>query len=514
MIKKMYIESLVGICFFISTGSGCKNINRNGQGVDSEIEIDSIIKEEPKKDSTIIKLAKVMGDYDVFYNCGEIIVVVNRNDFKEGVIDKEGRLIVPRIYDRISSPKDGLFIAEINKGVSATGIEKSYTLFNTKGDVIIPCDEYDVISEPSEGFVLVWNGDKCGYVNSKGKLSIPCIYDEGKSFSEGLAAVKKDGYWHYIDKTGKTIISLSYDEVGDFHEGLAKVGKDDKSGVIDKTGKEIILCSNDTIYGDCSEGLFTFFANESSGYINKEGRICIPDRYYSTGNFSNGLAFVNDKFNGKFGYIDKNGNDVISKEYNLASNFVDGVALVKKGVYWGLIDNKGNSLTEFEYEEVGVVSDGMINVKKDLWGYINTDGKQVTPFVYERADGFIGGIALILKEGKWGFINREGESTFDYQNLNGAKKYEKYIGKWTQYIYSNGIAYRCLSAIIYSDYSCEFISYTPEGERNSIHFNKCVFKDGLVYFTDYGDITFKGTPRFRLGPNGLQMVDGEEMVKE
>ena len=45
-------------------------------------------------------------------------------------------------------------------------------------------------------------------------------------------------------------------------------------------------------------------------------------------------------------------------------------------------------------------------------------------------------------------------------------------------------------------------------------FRQCVFQDGYVYFTDNGDTSIKGTPRFRLGSSGLQTADGENMVKE
>jgi hypothetical protein len=45
-----------------------------------------------------------------------------------------------------------------------------------------------------------------GFINKKGDLVIPLIYEKVKSFSEeGLAEVKKDGKWIKIDKTGKCI---------------------------------------------------------------------------------------------------------------------------------------------------------------------------------------------------------------------------------------------------------------------------------------------------------------------
>ena len=73
---------------------------------------------------------------------------------------------------------------------------------------------------------------------------------------------------------------------------------------------------------------------------------------------------------------------------------------------------------------------------------------------------------------------------------------------------------RCYSAVIYEDMTCDFITYTPNGDKNVLNLRKCVFSNGYAYLTDNGDITLKGTPRFKLGSNGLLTVDGDEMVKE
>lgn len=98
---------------------------------------------------------------------------------------------------------------------------------------------------------------------------------------------------------------------------------------------------------------------------------------------------------------------------------------------------------------------------------------------------------------------------------SGNNNYSKYIGKWTQYIIYEGTRYKVVSGVIYDDFSCDFITYRPSGDINDIwHLKKCVFTNGYVYFTNNGDITIKNTPRFRLGPNGLQTDEGESLVKE
>lgn len=90
-----------------------------------------------------------------------------------------------------------------------------------------------------------------------------------------------------------------------------------------------------------------------------------------------------------------------------------------------------------------------------------------------------------------------------------------YVGKWSIYIISQGQRVRVYSAIINEDNTAKWILYMPDGSINtSMVFRQCVFHNGYVYFTDNGDINIKGTPRFRLGTNGLQTANGEDLIKE
>ena len=151
------------------------------------------------------------------------------------------------------------------------------------------------------------------------------------------------------------------------------------------------------------------------------------------------------------------------------------------------IDNEGDYQEEtcsiyMVYEKDKWVVDEIDNVKKDMKSIMNGQGtiQNEEPENVPSADG----------------------------------SYSKYIGKWTYFINTQGRRMRCYSAVINDDMTCVFITYTPDGDRNVVNLRKCVFTNGHVYFTDNGDITLKGTPRFRLGPDGLLTTNGDYMVKE
>ena len=145
-----------------------------------------------------------------------------------------------------------------------------------------------------------------------------------------------------------------------------------------------------------------------------------------------------------------------------------------------------------------------------LNAYLN--GKNIGKFdgTY-KGDSYIG-IFESVKGVKldFGFHNK---TNVEYGSVDS--EYSKYIGKWSNYIVSQGQRAKVYTAIIHNDLTAELIVYLPDGAVNtSMSFRQCVFQDGYVYFTDNGDTSIKGTPSFRLGSSGLQTADGENMVKE
>lgn len=118
---------------------------------------------------------------------------------------------------------------------------------------------------------------------------------------------------------------------------------------------------------------------------------------------------------------------------------------------------------------------------------------------------------LVVKESVFG---AEGEA-YEYEEEYSDSEYSRYFAKWSNYIVSQGKRVRVYTATIFNDMTAEWTLFMADGSVNTtMSFGQCVFKDGYVYFTDNGDITIKGTPRFRLGPDGLQTPDGEDLVKE
>lgn len=137
--------------------------------------------------------------YDVAYPFkGEYACV--KIDHKWGYIDKRGDMVVPVVYDWISSfDEDGIAVAKFNNG---------------------------------------WDS-KWGFIDIKRNLRSAFIYDNVWSFYDGLASVKLNGKWGFIDKDFNLVIPSIYDHVCGFENGFAKVEINGKEKVINKNGNEV-----------------------------------------------------------------------------------------------------------------------------------------------------------------------------------------------------------------------------------------------------------------------------------
>ena len=157
---------------------------------------------------------------------------------------------------------------------------------------------------------LVFENGKAGFINQRGEVIVPFIYQSGSVFSDGLASVKLGNKNGYIDSKGKTIIPFDYDYAADFKNGKAAVQKNDHWGFIDLLGNTVV-----------------------------------PFIYFAAGEFSNDLAPVMNA-QGNWGFINALGNFVIQPSYSKAESFRNGEALVQSGNKIIYIDTHGNTLRE------------------------------------------------------------------------------------------------------------------------------------------------------------------------
>ena len=251
-----------------------------------------------------------------------------------------------------------------------------------------------------------------GFVNTEGKLVIPCIYDKikGQGFVNGRAWVKKKGteFWTLIDENGVEIPVNNYEKVGYIfkqNDGLMAVYSNDKMGFVNKEGKEVIPCKY-TGGTSFEEGLacIALYNTEKYGFMNMKGEMVIPMQYTQAGisTFSSDQV-CRASVGGKTVLIDKKGNIV----FKTSKGNIQFTSLNKIGVYtksgrsgWGLLGYDNEWVIQPIYDDLSAFNQKGIAeaVKGGLAGLIDSTGAVVLDFKYENVyhepvkDGFYLGV--------------------------------------------------------------------------------------------------------------------------
>src|SRR5688572_1195390 len=98
----------------------------------------------------------------------------------------------------------------------------------------------------------------------------------------------------------------------------------------------LFFLSNITFAQVSYQPLFKIYENGLYGYIDSTGKVVIPPKYKSAGEFSEGLAPVRE--NGYYGYIDESGKYVLHPQYDYAQTFINGFAKININGNANIID--------------------------------------------------------------------------------------------------------------------------------------------------------------------------------
>lgn len=206
---------------------------------------------------------------------GSYIAMIMRLKGKWGVINSEGKKIIPFIYDQMDYFDKKLLVKATNKmgvisvdgkqiiplsfdevilnyeeGLLLARKNNRWGLMDKNGKELLSF-EYDSI-EPVLGKIIASKGGKKGVFNKKGKLIVPLEYDDIKApdFMSGTYSVCKDGKWGVLNKDGKSITQLEYDKINDygFACGRLAVRRNAKWGFINRKGQEVIPCVYDEVF--------------------------------------------------------------------------------------------------------------------------------------------------------------------------------------------------------------------------------------------------------------------------
>lgn len=129
---------------------------------------------------------------------------------------------------------------EINEGFTWARKETMVGLINHEGKWIVP-PSYSKVEKVVDGYTVVKSVEgKEGLLDVKGNIIIPVKYEKVENISEGLFRVRQAGKWGYLDASANTVIDFQFDGAEDFNYGFAQVKIGTTWGLIDKQGNLVI----------------------------------------------------------------------------------------------------------------------------------------------------------------------------------------------------------------------------------------------------------------------------------
>jgi len=273
---------------------------------------------------------------------------------KTGFVDVNGKFVIEAIYEDAGSFHDGL--AWVSKTIN--------------------------------------NNVQYGFINKKGNLVIPFLFDEVKDFSSNRAAVKKEGLWQYISKSGKTVLNNSFIRIDTLIDKMY-------NGAYSETNANPASFQN---------GLLLVHRGNRFGYADTSGKMIVPPKLYMAKDFSDGAALVVSDTVVSAQVL---GNDTLSKIYN---KLPSDPAMFK----WSVIDTTGKLLCTLDSAKTIIdIGNGLSAFTNSddysaLWGVINKSGKVILAAQFEKQPiNCSDGIVLVQVDGQSG-DNKDGYLlTFD-----------------------------------------------------------------------------------------------------
>jgi len=348
-----------------------------------------------------------------------------------GIAGKQGTLVTDIIYNEIEYVSESEIYIHLNDEVG---------MCNIYGNIIIPVI-YDDIIYSENNYAMVKQGSKWALLNFATGILSDTQYDEVYEITQGFQTdnhmikgyyAKKNNKWGCVDSFGNTVIEFIYDALDKFDEkGRARIIYKNHMGIIDCGGKIIIPTAYDYIHPFGTLNVAVAQIGEKYGAINIDSSVAIPFEYDYIYSFNNNNSTVAYK-DGVFVLLSLDGTLVTDKTYRYIEEFKNGIALAYSEGY-GYIDHSGNEIIDCVHTEVKQGTSLSVFLKKDdKWALFNSNGDNLTGYIYNSVSGFENGLSAVSvsadNKEKYGFVNDSGDVIIPFIYSSAQKfKYGKSI---------------------------------------------------------------------------------------
>lgn len=329
-------------------------------------------------------------------------------DKKRGIIDRQRNIIVPPIYDDVST-----FSFDIRDAFKVKNEEK-YGIVNSEGKVIIPV-EFEYIDDLNGNYLVVTPQRKVGLYDKNGNVIVPAKYKwimKTATPSSSILVLNEDDYsFNFLDHNNKIILSENVNDYGyvlDEDKLKSPIGRRGLLYIKTKSGKfgllnemsgtlDVPMIYDEIIQCTSSSEVHSYFSvrkGKKFGLINEKNEVLIPIKYNAinlsfaisteyfnenkeTENKPNDFQVVLAKGK-KYGTVNLKDEVVIPFQYSFLQRIsYSGLFKAKTGKQYQIIDKNGKPICKNAFDEVANFERVEDNYSEDytFQGLTFSDGK-------------------------------------------------------------------------------------------------------------------------------------------
>ena len=315
----------------------------------------------------------------------------------EGFIDSSGKFVIPPEFPDFYPTRNDwdLYgysdfcdsVAVVSDATNSDGIRG---LIDRNGNLIAPMmfNHLDGFGEGRCYFEIHQKADHCsehqqqGYANYSGEIVLELPrYTSGSAFHNGVAVVsshlEEDSYDYLIDSDGKKLLNgQHYSSLCHLGAGLLIARRDGEARIVDKEGFEIISAGTfDRIWEPTSGSLCLGEKGGQHHCIKPSGRVNqLPQLDFKLGRFCDEFLTIRDAK--KWGYATRTGEIVVEPIYNSLSPFDGELAKFCKDQEDGYINRDGKIVWSTHQWDLSL----QYSVGPPLINYLPTCRIEVLPF--------------------------------------------------------------------------------------------------------------------------------------
>ena len=182
---------------------------------------------------------------DVYNNYVADTLTPVMKDGRWAYVDTRGKAHTAWEFDQVS-----LFLYDDTLAI--VGKDGRYGMIDRNGETAVPLeyDRLDGFMRPENGYnylTVACKAGKCGYLDEKGNTIIVLDYDDAGGFGAAIAPVKKGDRWGYINLKGEIVQPFVYEEAeafihdwtGSRERECVEAQKNGKRVAIDPQGKTL-----------------------------------------------------------------------------------------------------------------------------------------------------------------------------------------------------------------------------------------------------------------------------------